>query len=397
MVSATELNTCNLSWRRLTEDIWRKIQSNRNAFDTYKVTDTLGEGGAGKVYLVVNNLGDEFALKHLAPERISTEKLKRFKNEINFCQKNTHHNIVKLLDTGFVITADKKSPFYVMPRYTGTLKDLIGKLKGDDILKAFSQILDGVEAAHLAGVWHRDLKPENILHDQTRNIFAIADFGIAHFEEEELYTAVETKATSRLANFLYSAPEQRMRGRLVDSRADFFALGLILNEMFTENILQGAGHAKIAGSDPAFSYLDEIVDKMTQQDPTKRLRLIEDIKKTLIGNRASFVALQSYNNIKNQVVNSKDIPDFEPISIEGADYGSGTLTLNLSRIPPASWSDNFRNPRGNYSYTMGFEPSSFNIHGGTVSIRLDSENYAQTAVDHAKDTSTWRISPMWYI
>jgi len=31
-------------------------------------------------------------------------------------------------------------------------------------------MLDGIEAAHLKGVWHRDLKPEIILHDETGGI-----------------------------------------------------------------------------------------------------------------------------------------------------------------------------------------------------------------------------------
>ena len=85
-------------------------------------------------------------------------------------------------------------------------------LKKDHILPLFSQLLNGVEAAHLRKVIHRDLKPENILYDPRGNRVIVADFGIAQFQEEELYTAVETKAEDRLANFQYAAPEQRKRG-----------------------------------------------------------------------------------------------------------------------------------------------------------------------------------------
>jgi hypothetical protein len=41
-----------------------------------------------------------------------------------------------------------------MHRYSGTLRSLIGKIKHDNTLVLFSQILDGVEAAHLTKVWH---------------------------------------------------------------------------------------------------------------------------------------------------------------------------------------------------------------------------------------------------
>ena len=94
----------------------------------------------------------------------------------------------------------------------------------DDVLPLFSDVLDGVEAAHFLKVIHRDLKPENLLVTMPSRRVVVADFGVAHFEEEDLYTAVETREAERLANFLYSAPEQRARGRDVDCRADVFAL-----------------------------------------------------------------------------------------------------------------------------------------------------------------------------
>ena len=71
-----------------------------------------------------------------------------------------------------------------------------------------------MEAAHLKKVVHRDLKPENFLYSSSQNRIVVADFGIARFQEEELYTAVETKAEDRLANFQYASPEQRKRGRM---------------------------------------------------------------------------------------------------------------------------------------------------------------------------------------
>ena len=260
-----------------------KRVSFESPFDVYDVGKVIGEGGAGLVYEVTNAGGDPFALKCLAPERITAERLKRFKNEIAFCQKQDHPNIIKVVDTGATLIKNVKCPFYVMHRYSGTLRTRMRDIRPDDALRAFSQILDGVEAAHLADVWHRDLKPENVLWNERDGRLVVADFGIAHFEEEELYTAVETKAAARMANFLYSAPEQRMRGAPVDRRADIFSLGLILSELFTKEVPQGAGFKRISDTHAAYGYIDDLVDSMIQQNPTNRPPTIETIKKDLIG------------------------------------------------------------------------------------------------------------------
>jgi hypothetical protein len=50
-------------------------------FDTYTSSGVIGEGGAGRVHQVSNTNGQEYALKCLVPNRITTERLKRFKNE----------------------------------------------------------------------------------------------------------------------------------------------------------------------------------------------------------------------------------------------------------------------------------------------------------------------------
>ena len=90
----------------------------------------------------------------------------------------------------------------------------------------FSKILDGVEAAHLRQIFHRDLKPENIPINPASGELVVADFGVAHFEEDDLIDSVQTKVGERLGNFEYAAPEQRRPGQVVDHRADIYSLGL---------------------------------------------------------------------------------------------------------------------------------------------------------------------------
>ena len=204
-------------------------------FDSYTIVNQLGEGGAGRVFEVTDGSGKTLAAKIIKESNTSSDSQKRFKNEVTFCLETDHPNVIKVRDHGVYRQRDGgKLPFYLMGLFPASLRSVLNGTVGPyDTLSIFFKILDGVEAAHLKGVVHRDLKPENVLLDQKQDRLVVADFGIARFVQEDLYTAVETKNQKRLANFVYAAPEQRSRKVAVDARADIYALGLILNEMFT--------------------------------------------------------------------------------------------------------------------------------------------------------------------
>src|SRR5260370_4254575 len=203
-------------------------------FTQYIGTDIIGEGGAGRVYKATGDDSNAYAIKLLDSTKATGEKMKRFKNEVEFCRRNRHPNIIAVSDNGNVVDGKKDSPFYVMPLYAGSLRTLLAAgISPDKVLYYFSQLLDGVEAAHLQKVVYRDLKPENVLYDEVQDRLLVADFGIAHFEVEDVYTDADTSPNDKLANFQYAAPEQRRRGAKVEYPADIYALGLILNEMFT--------------------------------------------------------------------------------------------------------------------------------------------------------------------
>ena len=185
------------------------------ATNTYVTKGSIGDGRCGTVYQVTETDGETFALKLL--REASSIKRKRFKNELAFCRRNKHERIVSVLDEGVWLDGAKRLPFYVMPLYDSTLRKLMDTgIPQHEVLRLFNDVLDGVEAAHLQNVVHRDLKPENLLISLPGRRVVVADFGVAHFEEEDLFTAVQTRAGDRLANYRYSAPEQRVPGRQVD-------------------------------------------------------------------------------------------------------------------------------------------------------------------------------------
>jgi serine/threonine protein kinase len=154
------------------------------AFGSYQAQRVIGEGGTGWVYEVTDADGSQYAAKCLRPALATTTRRKRFRNECLFCERNEHKNVIRVLEYGTATIRDESCPFYVMPYYPTTLRGLMREgLDHEKVLPLFSQMLDGVEAAHKLGVYHRDLKPENILYDPDSDVLVVSDLGIAHFAE----------------------------------------------------------------------------------------------------------------------------------------------------------------------------------------------------------------------
>ncbi len=358
----------------------------RTTFTTYTEEEIIGEGGSGRIFKVVDDSGAIWALKLLDSSKATTEKKKRFKNELLFCHRNKHWNIVTVTDHGNYAQDMKYSPFYVMPLYDGSMRKLLNSgLPNEKALKYFANILDGVEAAHLQGVIHRDLKPENILYDNKNDILLIADFGIAHFKEDELFTAVETRDSTRLANFLYAAPEQRSRVLAVDHRADIYALGLILNEMFTGQVPHGTKYKTITQTAPEYAYLDDLVTQMLSQSPEDRFSSIEEIKQQLIGRRNEFISRQHLSELKETVIPVTEIDDpliADPPHLVNFNWDRGTLTLYLSCPVNNEWVWALNN-MGSYGSLFGKGPKDFSVSGDKAVITA-SENEVQEIIDFFK-------------
>jgi serine/threonine protein kinase len=355
------------------------------AFGSYMIDELLGQGGAGKVYGGIASDGTPVAIKILTAEQATTDKRRRFRNEIAFLARNKHANIVSVIDHGIAGDEKIKGPFYVMRRYTSSLRKLIdGGIPPEQALQLFSKILDGVEAAHLQGVVHRDLKPENILIGLPSEV-AVADFGIASFTDDIVATLVETMPSQRLANFQYAAPEQRVPGRVVDQRADIYALGLMANEMFTSSVPYGTDYEPIGRRHSDLAFLDPVIAKMLRQDPNERYALIAEVKQAILLHRSEFGALQKLNAIEDTVVPAGEITEplaHNPPRVIAADWMSGILKLTLDRDVDQGWIDALHNI-GNYTSVMGIGPRNFQFRGREVTVSVQP-NDVQRVIDYFK-------------
>lgn len=340
----------------------RKGSIIHSTFDEYKIQKQIGQGGSGSVYLATNSNGDYRAIKFINVLNSNKEKVKRFKNEINFCHSTTHPNIIKVLEYGTYEKNNIKTLYYVMPYYEMNLRTAINNgIPENKVIDIFRNILEGLKYAHKNKIWHRDLKPENIICDSELKNVVIADWGIAHFCEENMITTIETKETTRLANFTYAAPEQRMKQEKVSAEADVYALGLILNEMFTKKVIAGTNYKTISDITEEYSYLDILVEQMIEQEPHNRIYPIDRIFLELTS------LCKEYKNNKEleELMNTKITEDtsvdplFSGVQIEDIKYEDNTLKIFLNKFTNGMWNNILLS--GEYSHTssMNYPTSSF--------------------------------------
>ncbi len=196
----------------------------------YRVDRVLGEGGTGTVYEVTHlQLERTFAMKVLRRDVARDHGLStRFIQEAKATASLKHPHIVSITDFGHL---PDRTPYFIMERLVGrTLAEAVhedGQLRVDRAIQIVMQIADALATAHEAGIVHRDLKPENVFlvgGDDVR----IVDFGAAKI-------AGATRITKTGIVFgtpHYMSPEQAS-GQPVDHRADIYALGVIMYELWT--------------------------------------------------------------------------------------------------------------------------------------------------------------------
>jgi len=179
----------------------------------------------GAVYLADDEvLGELVALKVISSAFASDETamIARFRREAAAARKVSSPNVIRIHDLG---EARPGLLYLSMEYFAGrTLADLIaqrGMVPLDDARDILKQIVNGLEAAHQAGVVHRDLKPSNVLIGE-RGAVKIIDFGLATTAMAEGLTATG----AILGTPHYMAPEQ-IRGKAVDARSDIYALGAL--------------------------------------------------------------------------------------------------------------------------------------------------------------------------
>ena len=257
----------------------------------FRLLSLIGQGGMGSVYLAEQDHPlRKVAIKLMRLGGHDTESEQRFLREGATLARLDHPGIAKVHAAGVADTMLGKLPYFAMEFVDGT--NLVAhatarKLDTAARLQLMVKISSAVQHAHQRGVVHRDLKPANILVDADGHP-RVLDFGIARLIDEAESSTRLTQMGELVGTLPYMSPEQ-LQGdpSAVDTRADVYALGVILYELLAGRLprefepntslvqaISGASQLRLlplAKANPACKgELDIITMKALAEDPAQR-------------------------------------------------------------------------------------------------------------------------------
>tara|TARA_B110000046_G_scaffold185004_1_gene225196 strand:- start:6097 stop:7455 length:1359 start_codon:yes stop_codon:yes gene_type:complete len=197
----------------------------------YKIVDTLGKGGIGKVYLgIKEKLDRKVAIKYLPVKNLNSEDAtERFINEAKLLCNLSHPNIIRVID----FEENENGLFFIMEYVEGdSLKELINSpyfqyTSVETKIEIIKQTLEAFTYLHSNNIVHRDVTPSNIMITKKGQV-KILDFGISKDIKSDLN---KTKVGSIAGTPYYKSPEQ-IKGRS-DTKSDIYSIGICFYELMT--------------------------------------------------------------------------------------------------------------------------------------------------------------------
>ncbi len=242
----------------------------------FELIRPIGEGGFGRVWLAANETTGHLRAVKLVPllQGGRVDAAGREIASITRLVTNTsvdHPNLLKIDHVGR--TAEHL--FYVMdpadnddgskasadasyrPATLGHMLEQ-GRLTPEECLAATRGMLSGLAALHALDMVHRDVKPANCLF--VDGVLKLADFGLL---------TVADAYTSRLGTEAYMPPDGRM-----DTRADVYAVGLVVYEMLTgrpaDNFPQLGELGNDIANSPVLQRLNHVALRACRRAPEDR-------------------------------------------------------------------------------------------------------------------------------
>ena len=204
-------------------------QSTKSNIGRFKVTECLGTGMQGKVYLGKDPILErQVALKLITTEDDNLTYSEDVIAEARIAARISHPNVVPIYEVDLF----QSSPLLVFEYIDGiTLNKYIkehGRFIEKEAISIMRQIADGIKCAHEKGIVHLDLSSNNIMIDKAGQP-RIMDFGLAH-----VISATNKIQNSEIAMGTprYMTPEH-LTGRELTQASDVFTLGLLFYELLT--------------------------------------------------------------------------------------------------------------------------------------------------------------------
>ncbi len=263
-------------------------------FGRYLLVQRLSRGGMGEIFLAKHGLAGfeklaviKKVLPHLAAD---AQFISRFVDEAQVAIKLQHVNVAQVFEVGRVGDEYFLALEYIEGRdlrrtlaYLGQRKQ---RLPVDLALFIGRELANGLAYAHrrttsdgaAMNLVHCDISPPNVLvsfEGETK----VIDFGIA----KSAMRGTATDPKMGFGKFGYMAPEQLIRGGIVDHRTDIYAAGVVLYEVLTGQRLYEAG------PEPDYRALAKKVAKGEHPMPSeiaKELAIYDDLVATALRPKA---------------------------------------------------------------------------------------------------------------
>jgi tRNA A-37 threonylcarbamoyl transferase component Bud32 len=186
-------------------------------------------------------LGRKVALKFMRLGVLDDEEaIGRFMREARAAATLRSEHVAQVMDVD--VDSEDGAPYIVMEYLQGQDLGSLLKTKGvppvSDAVGYVLQASEGLAEAHAHGIVHRDVKPANLFLTRRPDgtpLIKVLDFGVSKLNEaahsSDSFRLTHPRKT--IGSPQYMSPEQMVASMQVDSRADVWALGVILYELFT--------------------------------------------------------------------------------------------------------------------------------------------------------------------
>jgi formylglycine-generating enzyme required for sulfatase activity len=220
-----------------------KLDSKRFApfpIEKYQPQGILGAGGFGVTFRCRHrDLKADVAVKTLLEDDLGRD-VDEVLNEARILYRLDHRAIIRVLDCGYMVPAEKSHPYVVMEFFEGkSLEEYVethGPLSSEDLTIVAREMANGLRAAHEKSVLHRDVKPANVLVRREGDGWQVKliDFGLALKQSavnegaDNTAKRRKTVAGTAIAGTVdYAAPEQmgRLPGVSVGPYSDIYGFG----------------------------------------------------------------------------------------------------------------------------------------------------------------------------
>lgn len=201
----------------------------------YRIVRNIAEGGMATVYEAVDErLGRTVAIKVMHSQLIQgphrEQFVERFRREANAAASIANPHIVQVYDTGEFDGLEFLVMEYVHGVNLRHEMNTQGTFSVRETLHIVAETLDGLSAAHRAGVVHRDIKPENILINDRGHV-EITDFGLAKATSQ----ATLSSTGMLLGTAAYLAPETIESNQSLP-QGDLYSVGSMAWEMLAGKV-----------------------------------------------------------------------------------------------------------------------------------------------------------------